>query len=228
MRQIQKNDTPPQYLTDWICRQQSVGHGIKYKNFDYTTRLRRDLMKEQYYLCAYTGERLDDSNSHIEHLKPRSECKREVENQGRSYGDISGDDLDYHNMVAALTVEGSPQYGADEKGDWHVPSLFVSPLHSDCEESFRFNTEGKIMRHPQAPRPEAVQKTIEQLRLDDANLTEDREGTILGLIFKEDADELLPTPILELIYRGLKQPDDDGKLNRFSFVVVSVLEDVLK
>ena len=139
MRYIQKQH-PPRLLTEWI---QKNKHDI---NFNYDL-LRQDktaiqslseaLLKEQYYLCAYTGLRLDNSTFHIEHLKPQEYCER-------------GEDVDYKNLVACYPEPNRPSkllYGAHKKDNWPSPEEekdFVSPLNPVCENKFQFTKDGKI------------------------------------------------------------------------------------
>lgn len=120
-------------------------------------------------------QRIDDTSSHIEHVKPETVCREE----GR------GSDLNYGNLVACFPRDGMRRdyrYGAQCKADWWEDNgrEFVSPLNDNCESRFHFNLEGEI--NPVDNNPAAV-NTIRVLGLDHKSLTEERKNAIEEFIF---------------------------------------------
>ncbi len=58
MRYIVKSPDPPASIREWLAVQLPVGLNLDYRNFNAKPELRRELIVEQYGLCAYTGRRL--------------------------------------------------------------------------------------------------------------------------------------------------------------------------
>jgi uncharacterized protein (TIGR02646 family) len=119
--------------------------------------------------------RIEESSSHIEHIKPESVCRSER----------IGLDLDYKNLVACFPRDGmgrNQRYGAQYKADWWDDdgAEFVSPLSSNCESRFRFDLDGKIA---QFSNDQAAATTIRVLGLDHRSLTEDRKRVIEEFIY---------------------------------------------
>jgi uncharacterized protein (TIGR02646 family) len=219
MRFIRKGPDPA-VLADWIAIQLPVGLNLDYDAFPYKTDLKDGLIAEQFGLCGYTGERIDSVSSHIEHLKPQKVCNAEIESRGGQIGHEIGEDLSYHNMIAARTVAGKKPYGAAAKADWYDPLLFVSPLEDDCAAHFTFALDGSISGTDAAGRA-----TVERLRLDHPLLTDSRRGTL---------DAFLPVDLIERTYLEdlitKTEPANDfvGFLPEFAFVIRSVAENLLR
>ncbi len=206
MRYIQKQN-PPRLLTEWI---QKNKHDI---NFNYDL-LRQDktaiqslsetLLKEQYYLCAYTGLRLDNSTFHIEHLKPQEHCNK-------------GEDVDYKNLVACYPEPNRPSkllYGAHKKDNWPSPEEekdFVSPLNPVCENKFQFTKDGKIKGVDNS-----ANTTIEKLGLNHSELVDLRKSSLKPLL------ELKRSKASKRLSE-INTPSD-GKLEDFCFAKKQVLE----
>jgi len=165
MKYIEKRPAPRE-LREWFngqpfehgrrinCRYKDMPGGVK-------TIVKRSLVDEQGSLCCYTGMRIDESNSHIEHLNP----------QNRREGH---EDVEYTNLLAAYPLaepgSGAPQcrFGAHVKAGWYDPELLVSPLDRRCETSFRFDLQGRII--PAHMDDRAAETTIERLKLNDESL----------------------------------------------------------
>jgi len=252
MRKISKTHAPVAY-SQWIKEQKELGEkdnlrfnydsGIGTEAFD---ALKKKLITEQGYLCAYTGIRIfpDTKNStgqviekgtfHIEHLKPRTICKKEQEVQGT----IISEDLDYRNMVACYPKEEeqtSCSFGAKLKDDWWNEEEFVSPCQEDCEKRFSFNWKGTVS--PTLEDDHAARKTIEILGLNKAphsnrnnqtgeyHVHERRHDAIKAVfgfsknpkispLTKKEAENLLLT---------IDNTDGNGHLKEFCFVIKQLL-----
>ena len=171
----------------------------------------------------YTGTPIDerlvgytDTNlvfqAHIEHVKPRSVCRRELEARGGQYGREVCEDMDHRNLVAALEVKRNPParseiFGAAAHGDEVIP---VTPLQARCEERFQFDDKGGIHGLDDLAR-----ETIRLLKLQHATLTAWRRGAITGFFPPELA---LTREEIEHLISRLDQPVG-GKLPEFSFCI---------
>jgi uncharacterized protein (TIGR02646 family) len=220
MRRIVKG-AAPECLTTWIRLQSPAEVNLTYENFRDKPALLRTLIAEQYSLCGYTGFRVDPANSHIEHVKPQTICRGELEAAGGTVGRDLCDDLNYDNMIAALTREGRKPFGATAKGGWWEPTQFVSPLDADCETRFVFDLLGDI--NPRDPADGAVAKTIDVLKLKHQTLIDARRGTLEGFL----PEDLLTREYLEDVVTRVDVPVND-ELPEFSFVIKSVAEDLLR
>lgn len=152
MRRIEKINAPAclQAFIDEQLAIQPQPVNLTYRDFPRKSQLREALTREQYGLCGYTGTPVDERiaqyqpinpvasfSSHIEHLKCQHTCRAEVVDTGEEYGRVVADDLNYHNMIAALEVRGAEveHFGAVAKAAQALPIL---PTQEDCEERFVF------------------------------------------------------------------------------------------
>lgn len=138
------------------------------------------LIAEQGGLCAYTMHRIDESSSHVEHIKPQSRCRADEE----------GSDLDYANLLACYPragMEAECRYGAQLKGGWWTDDgvNFVSPLRPACEKFLRFGLDGVV--EPTGDRVDAS-NTIRVLGLNHKSLTEVRKNAIEEFIYGPTGD----------------------------------------
>jgi uncharacterized protein (TIGR02646 family) len=209
MRYIKKQNSPPALLTEWIQKNKNdtnFGYDLLRGNKNKKTidDINECLLKEQYYLCAYTGISLNTSRFHIEHLKPQKHCNR-------------GEDVDYENLVACYPEPNRPQkcpFGAHAKDNWPSPSEvnnFVSPLNPNCETKFKFGKDGSIVGLDKS----AI-KTIEKLKLDHPKLIDLRKSQLIPLLKLKRGDAA----------KRLSKIDtpNDGKLEEFCFAKKQVLQ----
>lgn len=242
MRWIEKTETPPA-IRDYLAAQAPVGHGLDYETFASTgsplggTRggqLRGELIREQHGLCAYTGAGIDQRigdlaepakrlkfSPHNEHLKPQSECRRELRAAGKTCGAEVGEDLSHTNIVAALLVSGGGKarlddlFGASYRRNQALP---VWPTHPDCELRFVFDGQGRI--EAAATDDDAI-NTIAVLNLNHETLRGWREQAITafieGIQSRADAGKLL---------EKMKTPVN-GRLPEYCFAIGQVVERML-
>lgn len=208
MRYIQKVKTP-NILIEWIQQnKQDINFGYDLLRQDRETikSVSESLLREQFFLCAYTGLSIDWNKFHIEHVKPQASCTK-------------GEDVDYKNLLACYPEPGrSVPFGAQKKGNW--PSLeeekdFISPLNSACEHKFYFEKNGKIYG-----RDELAEKTIKKLGLNDDKLKDLRKSSLSSLLklkYKEANRKLNRIMI-----------PSNGRLDEFCFVKKQVLEKQVK
>ena len=217
MKYIQKQPQP-QLLIAWIHGKSTDDDGNEqqwnYKNMpaDVRAATKKSLLREQGGLCCYTGQRITADTSHIEHIKPQSEC-------------IGHEDTDYDNLVVAYpsSESGTPEcaYGARKKDKWYKEELFVHPRRKDCEARFRYRTTGKVI--PANNADSAVAITIEKLRLDHPELEQMRKAAIVAL----DLEELSEAKARRLM-AAMNERDKDGNFRPFCFVIKQACEKYLK
>lgn len=239
MKYIEKAQEP-QTLRSWFDNQYDAeGNrlGCDYYN-DLPSDIKRDLknslLKEQGFLCCYTGILIDSNTSHLEHLKPYSICRNE-----KNYEDVN-----YFNLVTAYPGSnyefqydevnaGSKKYkknrkkcpfGAHAKDNWYEPNNFVTPLDSDCEARFKFYGSGRVeaTNHQDS----AAQKTIEKLVLNHQRLIDLRRIAIDEALFPDDIE--LDASDIQKIANGLySQKDAEGKVRQFCFVIEQVAKQLI-
>lgn len=236
MRHIEKTQEP-ESIQEWRNAQEKTGVNLDYQSFTRKPQLRNELIAEQYGLCVYTGVPLDErltgvaeSNSnavfqaHIEHIKPRVVCQRELENRGGEYGKEICEDMDYKNLVAALEVRNKPPaknevFGAAAKGKEPLP---VTPIQQDCEQKFSFEGNGNVIGIEKEAR-----ESIDLLRLNHTTLAGWREGAIQGYFTNEDGEPIdYQQEDYEAIIREMDTPLN-GKLPEFCFCIKSYAESFL-
>lgn len=216
MKYIVKGRTP-RSLKEWIAGQPiENGERINCKYEDMPTSVKREvhqrLLTEQGWLCCYTGMNVDESNSHIEHLKPQSQCE----------GD---EDIDYANLLTAYPGDRVRcEFGAKAKDKWYDEELLISPLDRGCESKFRFDQFGHIKEVK--PKDRAAKETIRRLRLDHDSLTEMRESAIQEAIFPDGNP--LNHAKLNRIAQYYCRRDSEERFPRFCFVVAQVAQDLLR
>lgn len=148
----------------------------------YRPKLKRELLKEQKYLCAYCCCRIDMEKSHNEHIEPRHPKKG-----------TSSRSLDYSNLVASCYgFQGEKTCGPKKQNDYDEEK-FVSPLNVECEKQFKYYPNGRI---------EGDTYTIELLNLNSYRLKKAREAVYetimeldeaaIRLIYDENSDKLEP------------------------------------
>ena len=212
MRWIQKLPEP-HALTQWRARCSddiNFGYDLLRSSQDVVRTVTDALLREQGWLCAYTGIRIDTNTYHIEHLKAQTHCS-------------PAETVAYSNIVAchpSPNPQHKTPYGAQQKGAWPLPSeqhLFVSPLDRTCEERFTFTLRGGIRER--ANDDQAAKTTIKKIGLDHHELVAFRKAAIQGTLGKsnnlslKDARRRLKT----LRYR------QEGRREPFCFVLVQAL-----
>jgi uncharacterized protein (TIGR02646 family) len=232
MKRIRKTHAP-QALSDWIKENKDLN--CKYDDLvgnPAHVALKAQLLKEQGYLCAYTGKRICVDTSHIEHLKPQNKC-------------IDLEDVDYRNVVACFPKDGgntSLGYGATFKGGWWDESEFVSPCQEGCERRFSFGWTGKVA--PTLTDDSAAIKTIQILGLNkpetesdttqnapqaESHIQDIRRAAIRGFFgFGKNSKELTKAQA-EQILRTISSPDPSTHhLQEFCFVLEQLLHRHIK
>ena len=228
MKYINKEQEPEE-LRSWLDSQfDEDGNrlGCDYRN-DLPTDVRRalldHLLREQGFLCCYTGISIDKDDSHVEHFKPYSLCRKEGK-----YEDVS-----YLNLLAAYPGNDYKNedsrskkcpFGAPEKNDWYDPINFVSPLNNDCEARFRFDDYGKVEATNNLDI--AAQTTIEKLVLNHGRLKDLRKAAIDEALFPIDI-ELDESELRAIADGAYSVKSEDGKFPGFCFVIEQVAKQLI-
>lgn len=129
MRKIVK-DTTPDFWGAYLRRHPHS----RYDDLEHTEtgqqlrkQVREHMLEQQKMICCYCCKSINSSNSHNEHIKPRSF--------------FPGNSMDYDNLLVSCCTSNTCGMA---KENHYNPLMFISPLMEDCEEHFRFLTDGRI------------------------------------------------------------------------------------
>ncbi|MEG4854248.1 retron system putative HNH endonuclease [Microcoleus sp. B5-D4] len=194
MKYIQKGKEPLNF-SEWKATQKSLGVNYDYKYLSNPEKVsvHISLLSEQGYICCYCCMRVEQSNSHIEHLAPQSKTDSELS-------------LDYTNMLGSCgRYPNWPEYCGNKKQNL---AIGVSPLQANCEEFFDYSSTGEIL--PTAnnlAHQKDAQTTIKVLGLNHYDLTQGRIQAFEALegITQEEA-ELLAQVCQQMNAQGRYQP----------------------
>lgn len=210
MQKIEKRREPVE-LTHWRAANASD------LNFGYAllagkpahVAVKRALLEEQGWLCAYTGHCLREETAHVEHLLPQAHC-------------TVAESVTYTNLAACFPGPNTPApgYGATRKADWpskEEQAQFVSPLSEGCETRFRFRASGEmlVVREDDA----AASETIRRLALDCHALRYLRRAALESL-------ELLAPKAARARLNSLER--ESARYSQFRFAMLQVLRGHLR
>jgi len=213
MRTIIKGTEPPD-LTVWKGRNPHK----KYKDLVGTEEgkiiratIRDYSLKEQFYLCAYCCQRIEDIDAcHNEHVEAQSQNPRRT--------------LDFSNIVASCNT---PEQCGDAHKSKYLP---LTPLTAECETELRFKISGRV-----EGLSDQANVTIQVLNLGDHEknnraLIEKRKQLSNALLWTNgiDPDEGLEDEyLLEMVIGDLLQPQL-GQMEPFAPVVINILQSWLQ
>jgi uncharacterized protein (TIGR02646 family) len=218
MRRITKQQ-PPHELRTWFIGQPENENGERinstYEDMpgEVRVQVKQGLLQEQGHLCCYTGIRITDERSHIEHLKPQSMCE-------------DHEDIDYNNLLAAYPGIHQPRspFGAHAKDNWYDENLLVSPLDDSCERRFRFTQFGKVK--PVNENDTAASETIRRLGLDHDSLNDMRRQAIAEALYRKNKP-LSEKQLESLIDRYCEADAHSNQMRPFCFVIQQAAQDFL-
>ncbi len=90
-------------------------------------QVREHMLAQQKMICCYCCKSIDSSSSHNEHIKPQSSFPKSS--------------MDYSNLLVSCTSDNTCGRAKENR---YNSLTFVSPLMEDCEDHFRFLTDGRI------------------------------------------------------------------------------------
>jgi uncharacterized protein (TIGR02646 family) len=204
MRRINKGGEPNS-LTVFKVNNPTLGYSdLNNGNESIRVDIRTSCIVEQFFLCAYCCNRITLDSSHNEHIVSQNSII------GRTLT------LDFNNIVASC--ESKKNCGHKKAND----IIALTPLMNECETEIIYQLNGK-MRHT-TPR---AQSTINTLYLRNNALVNTRKQ-IIDLVLFEYVDDITNLILeddyyLQLIIDEISQPDNQGKLEAFSPVIVNVL-----
>jgi uncharacterized protein (TIGR02646 family) len=169
--------------------------------------IRQQSLEEQYYLCAYCCQRINNSikDCHNEHLEAQNLNPKRT--------------LDFTNLVASCEIEG--QCGKAHKSQ-HLP---LTPSMEACETELRFKISGRV----EGVSDRAI-TTIQVLNLGNHETTnraliEKRKQLSNSLLLMNGVDPkdgLEDEDLLKLLIKELAEPQN-GQLEPFAPVVINIL-----
>ena len=194
MKYLQKGKEP-QILSDWKATETPAGN-YHYKELRNRERgpVHISLLSEQGYICCYCCKRVEQNNSHIEHLAPQSKTDSELS-------------VDYTNMLASCGRDPDwPEYCGNKKKNL---AIGVSPLQSNCEDFFSYSSNGEILPTTNNLNYQKdANTTIQVLGLNHYDLTQGRIQALealKGIMTAEEA-ELLGEVCQQMDAQGRYQP----------------------
>ncbi len=203
MRTINKG-AEPSSLTAW--KQANAHKHYTVLDNDIRRDIRGYALKEQFHLCAYCCQRIEDiDDCHNEHVEAQNL------NPGRT--------LDFANIVASCNTHN--QCGHAHKSQ----RLPLTPLMAECETELRFKISGRV-----EGLSDQAAATIQVLNLGDHEknnraLIEKRKQLSNALLWTKgiNPDEKLEDEeLLRLLLDELAQPQH-GQLEAFSPVLINIL-----
>jgi uncharacterized protein (TIGR02646 family) len=194
MKHIRKQQEPVEF-TQWKEHNKDLNVTFDDLHSDVKNRVKQGLMVEQGYICCYCERRLEERDSHIEHLCPQD-----------PYVD---DALIYENMLCSClqnTRRGEPLHCGVLRKNWYNEQ-YISPLEADCETRFEYTEAGEIRSHGN---DRAADTTITKLGLNIDKLIALRYEAI-----KPFQDATLSPEELRSFVTGYLRLDSQGKFNPF-------------
>jgi uncharacterized protein (TIGR02646 family) len=203
MRTIKKGAEPPS-LSVWK-KENPLG---RYNQLNENIRptIRQHALKEQFYLCAYCCQRIEDITAcHNEHVEAQSLNPQRT--------------LDFTNIVASCNTKN--QCGKAHKSQ----SLPLTPLMTECETELKFKISGRV-----EGLSDRATTSIQILNLGDKEnnnraLIEKRKQLSNALSFTNhiNPDEgLEDEELLKILIEELAQPKQN-QLEPFAPVVINIL-----
>jgi uncharacterized protein (TIGR02646 family) len=171
------------------------------------------LINEQGHICCYCGEKIVQSDSHIEHFRPQ-----------KDYPHL---ELDYFNLIVSCQQKiqpKEPRHCGMGKGDWFDNELLVSPLISDCEGFFEYTVDGQILPTRNPEKAAAATETIDKLSLNINKLKATRAGAIDSIYNDPDLQLPLSDDEIDKLIHYYSCTDEEGKYQPYCQSIVYVLK----
>jgi uncharacterized protein (TIGR02646 family) len=176
-------------------------------------QLHHHLITEQGHICCYCGERIVQSDSHIEHFQPQI--------------DFTHLELDYFNLLASCQQKIEPKHPRHcgmGKSDWFDNELLVSPLIEDCADFFEYTDIGEILPTRRSEKAAAATETISKLRLNIPKLQAGRAGVIDSFYDEPDFLSTLSNSEIDKLIHYYSHIDENGQHQPYCQAIVYLLQ----
>lgn len=210
MKYIQKSEEPESFTAwkklandDWNPSWDDLRKPQK-------TYVHNSLLQEQGFICCYCGRQINDENSHIEHLQPRT-----------TYPQLA---LNYTNLLTSCqkdTVRNEPLHCGKKKDKWYDEKLMVSPLNINCGEYFRYTEDGQILSTEITDKKSAANTTIDQLGLNIDKLKKMRSQAIAAIL---EGFEELTDDERQKLFQAFCQPNAKGQYEEFCAAIAYIIK----
>ena len=206
MRQIIKvQGREPVELTAW----KKANQGKRYQDLQAPIRqaIRRAAIKEQFGLCGYCCQRIDENDSNNEHVISRQSDKNQT--------------LNFSNIIASCKKKDRCNQARGAK------ELALTPFMPECELELKFYLSGKLEGNTIR-----ATEAINSLGLDNRAIREERKNLVDELIFTEglfsNELQLRGDEFLNDMISKLDKPDDSGMLLAHSPALINIIRGFLK
>ena len=206
MRQIIKvQGREPEELTAW----KKANQGKRYQDLPAPIRqaIRRASIKEQFGLCGYCCQRIDENDSNNEHVISRQSDKNQT--------------LNFSNIIASCKKKDRCNQARGAK------ELALTPFMPECELELKFYLSGKLEGNTIR-----ATEAINSLGLDNRAIREERKNLVDELIFTEglfsNELQLRGDEFLNDMISKLDKPDDSGMLLAHSPALINIIRGFLK
>ena len=205
MKHIDKGDEPSELIAwkaqasaDWQPTWACIANPER-------AALREALLMEQGFICCYCQARITgNTDSHIEHFKPRSSFPAE--------------ELNYENLHVSCNNQ---RHCGKNKSNWYDSNFMISPLEPNCEDQFTYTSDGEVLATENASRQIAAETMIARLNLNFEGLIRRRREAIDGAIF---GIETLSHEEIGKLIRGYSERNTAGQFGPFCRAIIEVLQ----
>lgn len=190
--------------------------GANYENFREKNAVKKGLLKEQGYLCAYCMSRIGEDEYNIE-----SEVRIEHYNCQDDHPDLQ---LQYSNMLAVCTTTmgKSPKDQTCDVKKGNAP-IFINPQNSHHISTIRYNKTGEISSIDS----QFAEDLTKTLGLNNGYLPANRREVLHQVIcemISRKPKEGWSDDFLTRVIKIYKRHNEKGKLRPFCGIVISYLE----
>lgn len=133
MKYIKKGNEP-----NSLKQYRETTENASYKGFvDTDQQLKKSLLKEQKYICAYCMGSIDENHMSIEHYISQKKHKDSM----LSEDEHKNKELDYKNMLGVCLNKCEHC----DKSRGNKPIRVLNPLYKNCERKLTYSTSGEIL-----------------------------------------------------------------------------------
>lgn len=174
--------------------------------------IKRSLLEEQGYLCAYCMKRIDESNTTIEHYNTQS-------------GSSDKEALDY-NMMLAVCLGGRGEPFCNQTCDAHRGNkdLIINPLSEISINLIEYKHDGTIYSKNDDINND-LNNTL-NLNCGQTNLKANRKSALDSLkryLHKQQSNGIWKKEFLQRIKNKYEDKDENGKYKEYCGIIINFL-----